>query len=369
MPLNTPIGVDHALNERMYKPGLNLEAELSRPLNAFRGSESEEGSAAFIVNERPGLGRGSTIESRFSRIDRDELPKPEGATIIGAESQARTYTSEITCRYYSFDGHVENYVSEQGRVSYDQQGLEVSSIALKWAYLNEKATMNQLVGNTVANTADPTLALSYGNAVVVQDAAHTYYCEDTGGANVSDAEVAAAPTAILHTGVIEDLVMRCRSFAYVLWPCAPCRTPFGDLYVFMVHGVGFKQIRENSTGSDMYDLSKAEIQGGGDYNANPLITGEGFIYGKTLVLSTDFAPRGMTGGAAQANTFCGAFFGAGAGDFLFGEGFAEGDHLGYSEHMIHRRLSILTDTVHGFKRRVVDGESWGAFRVVHYSPV
>ena len=72
-------------------------------------------------------------------------------------------------------------------------------------------------------------------------------------------------------------------------------------------------------------------------------------------------------GAAQANTRVAVFLGANCCSCRFGESYTDGDHIGYSEHAQHRRLSILTDSVLGYKRTVVDGESWAAVRVVHYS--
>ena len=355
-------------NELSYRPGLILEAELSTVFSAFDGSDDL--SSAFLLEDRPGQGRGTNLTRKFSKINRDEAPKIKGAPIVGVESTESEFTDAMDMRYFSFDGYIDNYVAEQNMVSYDLKAQRVARLALQWAYLKEKWVINQLTGNTLVNTAAD-YGLSGGNIVTAQDAAHTVYAPDaSGGANANDAAVAAdVDSAVLDTRIIDNLVTRAGSLAYVEWPIAPCDTPFGPLYVLVCHGTGYEQIKANSSGSDFFTIAQAAIQGGLDLSMSPLITGEGFIYDKTLVLKSDFCPQGITGGAAQANTRVATFFGANAGAWMNGEGYTDGDHLGYSEHMIHRRLSILTDTMRGFKRTIVNGQSWASFRVVHYSAV
>jgi len=360
------IGYGSALNLTKAKAGLILEAELSTPLSAFVGTED---TSAFVLEDRAGATRGSTFNIRFTAANRNEAPKGAGDPTVGSESTEAEYEDSVALRYLKYDGKVENYILEQGLVDFDRKAQVLSRLALQWAYLDERTVFNQLVGNTLVNTGYTDYGFSGGNIVTAQDANHIYYCPDGSGANTTDAQVAGDATSVLDTHVIDDLVTRATSTAWVDWPMVPADTPFGPLYILICHGTGFQQIKENSTGSDMYDLSKAAIQGGLDLSMSPLITGEGFIYGKTLVLRSDFAPQGITTGAAQANTRCAAFFGARAGHWMYGESFSDGDHLGYSEHVVHRRLSILTDTVRGFKRTIVNGTSWSSFRVVHYSAV
>lgn len=359
-------GYNSALNITRDRAGLILESELATPMATFEGTSDTD---AFVYEDRAGATRGSKFTITFAGINHDEHPKGTGDPTVGSESQGTEYTQDVELRYHKYDGFVENFILEQGLVNFSKKDQEISRLARQWAYNEERGIMNQLTGNTLVNTGWTDYGGSGGNAVVAQDSAHIYYCPDSTGTNASDAEVAADSSSVLDTGVIQDLVLRATSRDYVSWPLVPCDTPFGPLFILAVHGTGYQQLRSSAAGEEVYDLYKAAIQGGSDLSMSPLQTAEGFIYYKTLVLKTNFAPQGITGGAAQSLTRCAAFFGARAGHKIYGEGFTDGDHLGYSEHTIHRRLSMLTDTIRGFNRTIVDGQSWASFRVVHYSAV
>lgn len=359
-------GYSSPLNLTRDRAGLILEAELSTPTSAFEGTSDTD---AFVYEDRAGATRGSTHQITFAGINRNEAPRGAFEPVIGNESTGAEYTDTINLRYLSLAGKVENFLLEQGLVNFSKKDQEVSRLARQWAYIRERSIINQLVGNTLVNTGYTDYGFSGGNIVTAQDSNHIVYCPDSSGTNASAAEVAADTTSVLDCGVVQDLITRAQSTAYTAWPIVPCDTPFGSLYVLICHPTGYTQLRSSAAGEEVYDLYKAAIQGGVDLSMSPLMTAEGFIYNKTLVLKSDFCPQGITASAAQANTRVAAFFGARAGHWVYGEGFTDGDHLGYSEHTIHRRLSMLTDTVWGFKRTIVNGESWGAFRVVHYSAV
>lgn len=366
------IGYGSALNEQSYRPGVILEAELSTVLSAFRGSDDTD--CAFPVLERAGLGRGSNIKARFSTIDKTALPLTSGVNPVGNEQNLSTeYEDSLDLRYFAYAEAIENIVVEQNLVSFDRKNQKLAGIALRWAYLWEQWQINQMVGNTVANTQAGVVDFSAGggNSITAQDANHVYFAAQSNGtANANDAAVAAASSSVLDSRVIDDLVTRAQSPSkYNINPIAPCDTPFGPLYVLVCHPVGFQQIKVNGADSDFYDISRAAIQGGLDLSMSPLNNAEGFIYDKTLVLKSDFCPQGITAGAAQANTLTAAFFGARAGHWLFGEGYTDGEHLGYEEFPVLRRLTLFTDTCCGFKRTIVNGTSWASIRVVHYSPV
>lgn len=359
-------GYSSPLNLTRDRAGLILESELATPTTAFEGTSDTD---ALVYEDRAGATRGSTHQLTFAAVNRTEAPKGKGDPTVGAESQGTEYTDSVNLRYLKFDGFVENFILEQGLVNFSKKDQEIARLARQWAYTRERTVINQLVGNTLVNTGYTDYGWSGGNIVTAQDTNHIYYCPDSSGANTTDALVAADSTSVLDCGVIQDLVTRAQSTSYVEWPIVPADTPFGPLFILICHPTGYQQLRSSAAGEEVYDLYKAAIQGGVDLSMSPLQTAEGFIYHKTLVLKSDFCPQGITTGAAQANSRVAAFFGARAGHWVYGEGFTDGDHLGYSEHTIHRRLSMLTDTVWGFKRTIVNSASWASIRVVHYSAV
>jgi len=364
MPTNIAPG--NALVERTFQPGVILEAEMATNVMKLSGPESEKAPYAFQIVDRPGNGRGDTVEIRFATINDGEWPTSSKVDPLGQESGTRYVTDSVSMGYAKLTGGVDNVMEGQELVSFDEIDGENSRIALQWGYTFENWGMNQLTGNTLANSLTADYCACGMQAVTAMDSAHTYYC---GSGNTSDLNVANDQNAVPTTATINDLVRKYTSKKFVKWPFVPCKTPYGDLFVYLVDDYGFNSIRENGTESDFYDLAKAEIQGGLDISTSPLITGEGFIYRKTLVLQTNFAPQGITSGAAQANTRVGAFFGARAAHWLFGSKYTDGNHLGYSTFQVHRRLSILVDTMAGFKRTIVDGQSYAAARVVQYADV
>lgn len=359
------IGYNDLLNEKTYRSGVTLAAQLQTYKFNFVGGEKTNNGV--ILCERPGAGRGDKVQLRFADINRNERPKTRMSQVLGQESGTPRYTDEVALRYLLFDGGVENIAADQQLVSFALKRGEIERIARQWAYTWDIGWINQLAGNTTVNTVDD-FALSGGNTVTALDAAHLYMAP---GASVwtTPAQVAADTTAVLTTRVIDSAITKMTSSLYVSYPATPCETPFGDLFVCLASPTGYQQIRQNGASSDFYDISKAAIQGGNAFLSNPIISGEGFIHNNTLVLKTDFMPQGITAGAAQANTRMAVIFGGRACHLLFGEGFADGDHLGWSEHLIHRRWSCLADTVYGLKRTIVNGQTWGSCGITHYSEV
>lgn len=361
------IGYGSSFKEQMWRSGVIIEAERATNLMAFTGTDEYD---AFQVQDKPGGGRGDQVTRRFSRPN-DEDPKISTSPVLGHESSTEYLEDSMFMRYFFLDGGVDNTVANQQLVSFDLRQNARSRVSRQWGELWEQWIINQLVGNTataVATAADH--GRSGANAAVAPDANSWYFAPDSSGANANEAAVAAEATSVLTTDVIDELVTRSTSKAYRKWPMVPCNTPYGQLFVMVCHGRGYKQIRENSTATDFYDIEKAKIQGGNSVDENSLITGEGFIYNKTLVLRSDFCP------AVIANARRAAFFGANAGGWLFGEGYTDGEHLGYAEQThLPRRWSFIVDTTSGFKVTIpqeedtANNERFGCMVVSHYSDV
>ena len=362
MPDN--IGYQSSLKEQAWRAGVTLEAERATNMMAFAGKDEYD---AFRIHY--GGDRGDKLTHRFSRLNRRN-PKVLGDPVLGHEADTEKLEDSLFIRYFLLDGAIENTVGSQQLISFDEKDLQRSLRAREWGELYEQWIINQLVGNThtsVTTAADN--GLSGGNAPVAPDADHWYFVPDS-AANADEAAVAADSASVMTSDVIDELVMRMQSKAYVEWPIAPCNTPFGQLYVMVVHPTGFKQIKANTADSDIYDIARAKIQGGNSVDENELITGAGFIYENTLVLKSDFCP------AVIANARRGAIFGAGALDIRFGEGYTDGEHLGYAEQThLPRRWSFIVDTVAGMKVRIpqepdtANNQRFGCYVFSHYSEV
>ncbi len=364
------IGYGSQFVETTFREGLIYEAERSTFTMAFSSRDDEY--TAFMIQDRPGNGRGDTVKVRFARHREDDNPKSSTAQVLGQEAEGETLEDEVSLRYGLFDGVVPNLPANQDLVSFNLKAKERSRLARQWSETFEKWVIRQLAGYTPVNSVVDYLA-SGGNKVEPQDSRHHLYAPDAGGANPTEADVAADATSVMTTDLINHLVTRATSKVFTKWPTPPCTTPWGHRYVLLVHGTGYQQIRDNSSSNDFLDIAKAEIQGGQGSAYNTLITGEGFIYNNTLVLRSDFCPPGVNDAGTGPRNFVrrAVFFGACAGTWVFGEGFTDGDYLGWSEHIQHRRWSCIADTIAGFKRLIpkedAGRESFGSWVVSHYS--
>src|SRR5678815_2831840 len=102
-------------NERTYRSGLILEAELAVVQQAFEGTGANNG---WVVEDRPGNGRGDKVNLRFMAVPWDDDPKTEGEAVIGQESQPTEYENELQLAEMKFDSSIENFPVEQNRVSW-----------------------------------------------------------------------------------------------------------------------------------------------------------------------------------------------------------------------------------------------------------
>lgn len=363
-----------------YKAGLILEAERATRVMPLA---SKDENAAIVIEDFGGTKRGANLKMRFrtQRTFGSWTPKTRGVAILGSEASRTVLEDDLSLNYFSItDGAVELPEADQQNIEWDLIGAEHESMAKEAAEWLEGNVMAQLSGYTVYNDTSlyPDYALSGANIVTNFDADHHYMCPDSSGANATEALVAADSTAVLTTRVFDEVGKRLRSKAYLDYPIPPASTPWGNLYVALVHGTGIQQLRENSSDSDFYDLTRAMIEGGMDTTLTALWTGESFIYnGKFLILESDFCTQGLSGvaagatttGTAQANTRRAIVLGARAAHCIYGEGYVDGEHLGYTEHQRHRELSMQIDTVWGFKATIVNSQRWASFCITHYSDV
>lgn len=352
--------------EYSYATGITLVAEWSKPLGQFTGRDS---SSAIVTEERAGNGRGDEVEVRFSDMDLSTAPLVGTEPLIGHEMDTTEYSHTVKLQKFKHGVALEDEDSESEMVSYDVKAPKLYYLGEWFAQVFETQRIHHLVGNaTTAINAAADYRLSAGNAVTAFDSEHIYYVQGGGGANTTDAEVAADTDAVLTTDVIDDLVTYASDKDQLTYGIVPCDTPFGTLWVFMTDPIGLQQLHSSVSGNEVREISHDMLQGGKEYMDNPLFTHGGFIYRQTLCISNPFMPRGLTSGAAQANTRANVFFGARALTQVFAGRSAEGDHLAYKEFVALDRWTGQASTIWGCNRTIVNGKTWGAIRVVHYVP-
>lgn len=353
------IGYGNSLVETNQRKGLILSSELATFIHNFSGESRDN---ALVTEDRPGVKRGESVEIRYAAIGTVKAPLTRSSQILGQEDHVTPLTDSVAMRWFVKAGAIENTEVDQELVSFDLKDAELERLGREWGYLQEQWVCTQLAGiDATGILAADDYGLSGGNVVTPPDANSFYFAPDT-ATNANEAAVAADAASVLTTDCIDELEARAVSREYGRqWPIAPASTPFGDYYIFLVSVEGMKQIRDNTASSVLYDLSRARIEGGGDWMTNPIYSGEGFIYNHTLVLRTDFIQRKI------ANAQRAIFMGAQAGCFLRGTGYTGGDYLGWKEHTEYWRWSCAASHFGGFKASIVNGERFGSIVATHYS--
>lgn len=368
-----------AFAQQAYRRGLILEAETRAILMSLAGSEPDN---IFVIEESPGVSRGSNLKLRFKAKTRAPMPKGYGADVWGNEGNSTFLEYDFGLGYLVVaDAALENAVSDNNELDIDLLEAEHVTMAENAATITEFSIMHQVAGYTPVNAAAYTVngtayALSGCNPTTAPDVAHHFYAPDSSGENTTEAGVAADPTAQLTNRVVDKALAKLQSRFHSKWPLVVPRTPWGRGYVLLCSLEGMRQVKENSSESDIFTLEKACIQGGMDPNNASIWNGEGFKINNTFYLASDYCTLGCSGetpgaetaGTAISNVQRAVLLGARAAHCRYGEGFAGAEnHFGYTDHTVHRRMSMQMDTVWGWATTIVDGQRWGSAVISHYS--
>lgn len=366
----------HALAQRAYRARLTLETQLNSIFLQLSGAEE---SNIGVEQESPGTNRGTTINHRFQAWN--PAPLPVGNLKLGYGTTDTWYETTLDINYLGLAmRELPNEVEDQNRVDFSLKDSAQVGMAKDCAQILESSIIHQLAGFTPVNASAYTIdgraySMSGMNAVTAPTASHHFLCPDASGDNATEAAVAADPTAVMTSRLYDKILTRIRSRDWVRWPMAPATTPWGKYYLSIGNGEYLQQIKENSSESDIYDLSRAQIEGGAAAMGITTLTNQGFIYKDTVFLESDHMPPGCSGetpgattaGTAIANVKRAVVLGAGAFDIRWGEGFTGGNHIGYVDDKTLRQFSMGADTVYGAKKRLVNGEEWGCVVISHYS--
>lgn len=246
---------------------------------------------------------------------------------------------------------------DQQRVSDDLRRIVYIHQNKFWTRRMEEIILSHLGGDLPANTRliDPSnpnnLQHAGHNTIVATDANHI----SRQGAHVTDELVAADNTATIDLGTILDLETKAATKRRLLTDVGldyPIAVGPDGYYDWVIDTQGWNQLGNNSTATEFRDLKQAEIQGGSPVSKNALYNGYRGMYSRTRIHVSDYVAQGVktSDSTAQPNVRRSVFLGAGAAAIAYGQGYGEGNHIDWSyERFEHKKLSILTDSVFGFK--------------------
>lgn len=373
------IGYGHAEVEQMIGIGLEYEAELPTMQYLFQGKEKTD--AAIWVTERASNKRGESIKVRYAFPAQDDAAESENVKTIGEAPEADDPLSqEIFSRWLKKGGVIRNRQLAQDLVTYDVEDHQYSDTTRNISQLMEKWLARQACGTTAFTKREggtgitnnyPNYGASWGNPVTAPNTENHLMCRGSSSTHTTEAQVAADTSAVMTDVLIREMEKRASSQDYGNYTFAPCDTPYGPLFVCLVHPDGFQQLKDNNSGNNFYDLASRQLNGGQDWLDNYLVQGgEGFILCNTLVLRWQFAPQGQASSTTvQANSRRGSFFGRHFMNLLYGEGFGENGHWQYKDFAQLHDLWYEMYTVQGGVASIVDGKRWASFVFTHYSTV
>lgn len=391
-------GSASAQAQTFRKSGLILEAELRCLALLLCGKDPD---SIIHVEEDGGTKRGVREVITFQPWNHQPMGFGSGETVWGHEESNTQLNDTLDIEYIGLaSAAMENEIFDQNSIEFSMEESEDVTLGHSSALRMETSIFHQLAGFTPVNrlTAGGTYGFAYqkgkskythscGNPCIEPDAAHHFYCPGVAGPNLTEAAVAADPTAVPNNRFVEDVMRqvtgdRFSSGTTNLWPMAMPTTPWGRGFVYLGSRHALAKIKEQSSDSDIFTLAEACIQGGMDPENSTLWTNEGFKKSDIFYLSSDFLTLGTTGTAgsatassALANVERGLFLGARAGHIRFGEKFSRSQWLGYVRTPWERRISEFTDTVFGMNVTIPNtgnrtdsgSQRWGCAVISNYT--
>lgn len=194
----------------------------------------------------------------------------------------------------------------QQRVTWDVWQRSLTLMGEYWPKVLEAGMCMHLAGFTVDGSTqsewyhDGThLGMTLNNVPRAADTKHIY--RPNGAAD--DLAVSTDPSARIDLNTATILKTIAKNLPI---PIRPCMTPWGEVYVFLVHSYAIRHLKENSRWlAMMRDTLK-----GGAIDGNPLFTGALGLYDEVLWVEANYLPPGFVSSTiyrdVRRNVFCGA---------------------------------------------------------------
>lgn len=285
--------------------GIQKNVTILNPENRLIGESDEH-----MIQRRlePWTSRGSQ-----SRITIIRPPRGRGAyggqTLRETEKGIESKTFDWQINTLRWANAVLNFPVSIQRVPWDVWEETTSQHAEYWPNVMEFGLCAHLVGcNYDCRTeqewyADGTdLFFTMSNPVVVADTKHFFRY----GGIADDLAISLDPSHIFQYTWLSQMKTIATHLAN---PIRRCKTPWGKLYVALIHGYGVRHIKNSP---QHWAYAQATLQGG-KVDGNPIWEGALFQHDGCLALECNFLPVGNVGGAGGTNyrnvrrgVFCGA---------------------------------------------------------------
>lgn len=334
----TDVTSGSSLNQRIYKMGLNHQAELA---SLYMNLLGEADDSAVRQIEDFSRQRGGSIQIPFSPTV-TQTPFLEGAQIEGQEYALSFSLFTFNIGYAAFAYAQEGPMAQQ-RTNINLKKAALTKLPIQWERFLNTIGFNQAAAYTPANTST-SYSLCGFNAVSTVDELHV----------VRPADIAADETLtsanVMDLDLFDTAITRMKSIGVFDYPIPP--TDSGYWYA-VIHTDQARQLRVGVGETGWRDLQRAKLEGGLDYEGSELARGFLGVYNRVILIESDYIPKGVSSSVtttAQANVRRAVLFGGGSCFHGFGESYTGGEHIDWVEQVRnYKRWGVMTDSVFGNK--------------------
>jgi hypothetical protein len=374
--------------QTLYNRTLTWESEVNQLLFFLRGDKNS--MAPIIEIDDDGGREGLHQEFLFASSDKNPVPKGAGEPVIGYEASGREpHRFQILCNYTSPTDFVLTYgQGDQQRTVRDLAEEQIKQANDRTSFYFERSLMRQLAGDTRYNSGTTFSGLSHYadhrmsgmNEVTYYDTTHIGYADaGSGAALASAAAVGGDSSAILSDIQVAKYISKLTTRRFgCKWPLVKMSLgAFGSGYLVLTTAEGIDQIKFSDPDSKFERIDLAELAGSMGFDSSALSKTTAIrSVNDTIYVAHEMLPLALTGVAANATTPGTATIANCQTNIILGhraallwwmEGYTDGMHVQETIDREHNRESHQYHTGYGFKRLVVDDQSWGSALFYSYT--
>lgn len=330
-PLNHPAAVKHWTAD-VYKEALKRTYAMK-----FMGRSPN----SLIQLREEAKSEGDRIRT-FLRLQLKGEGVEGDGTLEGNEEELSIYHDDVYINQLRHAVRSAGRMSEQ-RVPFSVREESRDGLADWWADRIDTGFFNQIAGNTnetrtkytgmqAATAPTASRVITYTHSTTASLSAET---ANQFGLTAIDACVELAETDVV--------------------PIRPVSIAGSQYYCMFVHNYQFTAMKQNAAAVNWFNVQRAIVEGGGQWEDNPIFTGAAGYYNKTLIHVSSRVPEGVTG--VRRAIFCGAQ----SASIAFGNAGTPEKTFSWVEELFdfQNKLGVSAGSIWGLKKMQYDYDADG----------
>ncbi len=362
-------GVNDALSNKLWSARFLKEVAKSTYFGRFMG-ESEDN--IIQVKSETGKSPGDKVTCGLV-MSLTGAGVTEGGILEGNEEDLTTYDDSIFINELRHAVRVKNRRSiDQQRVPENLRSIARNRLAQWWASRMDTTMFLHLCGYTGAafsrdnETVNGSNSVYNGNNTIVAPSAARIVRADS---NTTDEAMNSATDDKFILELIDEAVLKAKTATPYI---SPLSINGEEKYVMFLHPAQVKDLRTDVSTSRVtwFDTTKALLQGGQNWQRNPIYTGALGEYNGVVLHEAYRIPNGVnsTSGAQVANTKRAVLCGKQAGMIAYGREHQNSQRYRWTEEVFdyQNQLGVGIDGVWGIKKCVFNSVDYATVVVSTY---